>query len=172
MNILSKIYQRFTKKKRKNGTYEFTEEDVKHSAEIRKINAEIRKTQKLIELRAKQDELESLQEELGDFEEDDDEEINASSPDALLSSLLMKVLNTNQPPASNNTNPHTSQHTPSPDAGVSYSDEEIQDLMKGYSEKDLQELKKYSNEEIRTFIKNRYQLNDDTADRALVIIRK
>jgi len=168
----------FAKKKAEKTRYKFTDEDTRHSNDLRRINAQIKQAERQMELLEKQRELEDLQESMGMFdEEEENDSVDVSSPEAMFMTLMMNILNKNPnlTGTTQSATPQTASYTSStPMSAVSLSNEQIKEELRGrLKQNELSALKTLDDASIESIIKNEYpSLDNDTLKRAVVVIRE
>lgn len=144
--------------------YSFSEEDREASAELRSLRQQIKMEKERYQLEKARAELEDLRESLQP-EDDGEDGGEDSTEDALLKMLMTNAM---QQPQQLNTPPPSSQHT----TEVSMSDAEILHVLKGVPKPQRVLLKTLPDKVLAPKIKQQFNVDDDTVQRALVLIRK
>lgn len=166
LTVIMGLFDIFTRKNKRDN---LTDEDREYGIKVREENREFKKKQmelKIIteELRAKKEqakldlEIKKLEQELEDMQEDDEEEIElpegANPEDAMLVTLLSKVLNQN--PSSHNAPVVNSPPLQAPiesqkvtSTGVSLKDEDIKQYLTTVPKTNIKILKKLPDDKLR-----------------------
>lgn len=166
----------FTKKKK--SSYEFTDEDRELSNEIRKQRAEIRKEKAKYELEKERlrnqieiEELKSQLEELKGIGDEEEQSIEQTLLNSILTPLIQKQFN---PMDSLKMASSSSYSAPANrEEEVHFSDDEIKGMIHQFDRATLKYARKMDDEQLRTVIIDRVpNIDADSVNRAILLIKQ